>query len=68
MDNLAFLALLACPLMMGGLLYLIMRGTQNKDHGAGNTLQTEKLQENMSKLMKQNEQMLEEIERMKRSR
>ncbi|MCT8137727.1 hypothetical protein H1D32_08120 [Anaerobacillus sp. CMMVII] len=67
MDNLAFLALLACPLMMGGLLYFVMKGTKNNDLQKDKA-QTEKIQENMNKLMKQNEQLLEEIDRLKRSR
>lgn len=68
MDNLAYLALLACPLMMGGLFYFIIRGTKNKDQGPENTVQSEELQKNMTKLMKQNEQLLEEIDQMKRAR
>jgi preprotein translocase subunit YajC len=63
MENLAFLALLACPLMMGGLFYFLMRGTQNKEKQ-----QTEDLQKNMSKLLKQNEQLIEELDRLKNSR
>lgn len=68
MDNLAYLALLACPLMMGGLFYFIIRGTKNKDQGPENIVQSEELKRNMTKLMKQNEQLLEEIDQMKRAR
>ncbi len=68
MDNLAILALLVCPLMMGALFYFILRGTKTNEHVQGRDSQTESLKENMNKLMKQNEQLIEEINRMKRNR
>ncbi|OIJ18908.1 hypothetical protein BKP45_15395 [Anaerobacillus alkalidiazotrophicus] len=66
MENLSFLALLICPLMMAGLFFMILKGNQSKDGGQQN--KTEELHQNMNKLMKQNEQLLEEIDRLKRSR
>lgn len=65
MENFSYLALLLCPIMMIGLFYLLMRGQNNNDQKEN---KTEELRNNMEKIMKQNEQLIDEIERLKRTR
>ena len=61
--DLAFLALLACPLLMGAMFFFILKGNQPKESN-----KTEQLQKNMSQLMEKNEKLIKEIEGLKKSK
>ncbi|ADU31731.1 DUF2933 domain-containing protein [Evansella cellulosilytica] len=64
MENLSYLALLACPLMMIAMLFFIKKMSD----GGAKAKQSQELEKNLSKLVKQNEELTKEIESMKRSR
>lgn len=63
MESLSYLLFLACPLMMvGAFIFLFFKGTTKKGQDPSD------LQKNMNQLMQQNEQLAEEIGRLKNSR
>lgn len=61
--DLTFLALLACPLLMGAMFFFILKGNQPKESS-----KTDELKKDMNQLMEKNERLIKEIESLKKSR
>ncbi|SDZ64594.1 hypothetical protein SAMN05421736_12466 [Evansella caseinilytica] len=69
MENLSFLvALLACPLMMVIMFFMMRKMHGTNEHSPSDRRKTEELHKNVSELLEQNKQLVKEIESIKRSR
>ncbi|MDG5787241.1 DUF2933 domain-containing protein [Evansella sp. AB-P1] len=65
--DLAYLALLACPIMMVIMVIAIMKMSGN-NNSSSKTNQDKELKENLNTLVQQNQALAKEIEDLKRSR
>lgn len=69
MDNILFyMALLACPLMLGVMFFMMKGAMGGHNKSNQNDESQQQIQKNMNDLMDQNKRLMQEMENIKRSR